>query len=382
FGYQFFWFIITIVTLPSQIEAIMGNETKGSGMAVISIFSGLLFLFFSPVAGALNDGNKVALPSGLAGWGKRRPWILVGCLGMCLSLFFLTPTDSLADYTIAYLFLNFSSVVCSIPFNGLVADVTPLEQNGHVSSIMGALNLLGYLVGALVGIGAADIPLYTLYFLMSSVFIICTLVTCVYVEEAPSSHDATPIQWRDLAWDILRPLWTHKSFMLVFVSRFLFQLGIATIQSFLQYWISDCVATSMEATTAVSVAMIPNLVLAPLCALLVPKTNRKRTVYVSAVLMTVACVMMMVCTEFEYALLVSSFFGMGYGPFMTCEFAMLMDVLPKQQDAARDMSLWHTALILPQIVSTPLAGWLLDYFQGVGASAHVHCLGYKVPLAV
>ena len=69
---------------------------------------------------------------------------------------------------------------------------------------------------------------------------------------------------------------------------------------------------------------------------------------------------------------------MGYGPFMTVEFAMLMDVLPNARDAARDMSLWHTALILPQIVSTPLAGWMLDLFQEIGNRDHVHCLGYKV----
>ncbi len=64
---------------------------------------------------------------------------------------------------------------------------------------------------------------------------------------------------------------------------------------------------------------------------------------------------------------------------MTVEFAMLMDVLPNPRDAARDMSLWHTALILPQIVSTPLAGWMLDLFQGIGNRDHlIHCLGYKV----
>ncbi len=57
---------------------------------------------------------------------------------------------------------------------------------------------------------------------------------------------------------------------------------------------------------------------------------------------------------------------------------MLMDVLPSKEDVARDMSLWHTALILPQIISTPLAGYLLDYFQNVGLQSGAHCLGYKV----
>ena len=149
FGYQFFWFIITIVTLPNQVEEIMGGTLKGSGMAVISLTSGILFLVLSPIAGALNDRYHDAR------WGKRHPWILLGTIGMITNLFFLSGQNSLFGYTMAYLSLNIFSIICSIPFNGLVADITPREQNGHVSSVMGAMNLFGYLTGAILGIGAA-----------------------------------------------------------------------------------------------------------------------------------------------------------------------------------------------------------------------------------
>jgi MFS family permease len=69
---------------------------------------------------------------------------------------------------------------------------------------------------------------------------------------------------------------------------------------------------------------------------------------------------------------------LGYGPFISTEFAMLMDVLPSEDDAGKDMALWHSALLLPQIVATPVAGWLLDWFQEIGKRDQVQCLGYKV----
>jgi MFS family permease len=375
FGYQYFWFLVTIIILPSQVEQITGTETKGTGLGIISFVSGIAFLVVSPIAGSLNDRFDHR-------YGRRRPWILLGTLGMVLSLFFMNGTRSLFGYTIAYLCLNLAAICCSIPFNGLVADMTVTEQNGQVSTVMGALNLFGYLFAAITGVFCSDLPISILYSGMGVVFITCTVLTCKLSEPFSlgigMNQNLQELEWMKLFQDIFKPLLIHREFRLVFFSRFLFQLGIATIQSFLQYWISDCVTTGMESTKAVSLVMIPNLVLAPICALLTPNTNRKRTVYISSLLMISASLLMCFATDLSLAFIVSSLFGIGYGPFMTVEFAMLMDVLPNHNDAARDMSLWHTALILPQIISTPIAGWLLDWFQGVGNQEGVHCLGYKV----
>jgi len=55
-----------------------------------------------------------------------------------------------------------------------------------------------------------------------------------------------------------------------------------------------------------------------------------------------------------------------------------MDVLPSKDDFARDIALWSTALILGQVMATPLAGVLLDLFQTIGGDYGVQCLGYTV----
>ncbi|KAI9202632.1 uncharacterized protein BJ171DRAFT_559034 [Polychytrium aggregatum] len=174
----------------------------------------------------------------------------------------------------------------------------------------------------------------------------------------------------------------NANFRLVFASRFMFQMGIATVQQFLQYWIGDCVSVDMSPSRAVSIALIPLLTLSPLGALAIPKSRRKVVVYAAAALMALSCVLMIVTTYFYAALAVSGIFGLGYGPFLSVEFAMLMDVLPSKDDAARDISLWHTALVLPQIVASPIAGWVRDGFQPLGTQWDVQCLGYKVMFSV
>jgi hypothetical protein len=42
------------------------------------------------------------------------------------------------------------------------------------------------------------------------------------------------------------------------------------------------------------------------------------------------------------------------------------------------MGVWHVALTLPQVISTPIAGYLLDRFQIVGGNVGYPNLGYTV----
>ncbi|KAI8818301.1 uncharacterized protein EV422DRAFT_551241 [Fimicolochytrium jonesii] len=201
---------------------------------------------------------------------------------------------------------------------------------------------------------------------------------------------------------LVKPLWTHRDFALVFASRFLFQLGIGTIQQFMQYFIQDCVPTTLPPTRAVSLALLPLLLTSPLTALLTTSLPLKKpTVYTSALLFTLTSLLLISTRSFPVALVASTVFGVGYGPFVSVEFAMLMDVLPGRGDVARDISLWHSALVLPQIVAVPLAGVVRDVGQrwgekagdneltvgggmgmGGGEGEERGCLGYQMIFAI
>lgn len=53
--------------------------------------------------------------------------------------------------------------------------------------------------------------------------------------------------------------------------------------------------------------------------------------------------------------------------------ALATDLLPNPHEYAKDMGIWSLALVLPQVVASPIAGKLLDYFEQIGPSMH---LGY------
>ena len=82
--------------------------------------------------------------------------------------------------------------------------------------------------------------------------------------------------------------------------------------------------------------------------------------------------------NFEVAVLMGIVFGLGYGAYQAVDWALASDILPSEDDYAKDMGVWHVAMTLPQSIATPIAGVLLDNFQRIGKSAGQPTLGYTV----
>jgi MFS family permease len=158
------------------------------------------------------------------------------------------------------------------------------------------------------------------------------------------------------------------------------QMGISTLTKYLQYFIKDCLnmPDSLKASQATSLALLPLLILSPIAALAVgpmmKKGERKSIVYVSGCLMISAAMMGLFSFESYYISFVfTSVFGLGYGPYLSVEYAIIFESLPDIRNSARDMALWHTAMILPDFF-TVIAGGIRDFLQGI----HTYkCLGYK-----
>ncbi|RKO88104.1 hypothetical protein BDK51DRAFT_51334 [Blyttiomyces helicus] len=230
-AYQFYWLLVSIVIVPAQIEAIAGSEHKGTALSLVAAVAGFLNLFLAIIMGALNDRFT-------SKYGRRLPWVILGATLMCLTLPTLWPTDTLAGYVFGYAALTASTVVASVPYNGLIADVAgDGPQRSRVSAVMGAFNLGGYLLGAIVGVFALKMGTPALYGVMVAVMCVGTGVTLWTTREGVVAlgEDAKgPIRWRPFLVDMVRPLWAFPDFAMVFASRFCFQLAIATFQQFLQ----------------------------------------------------------------------------------------------------------------------------------------------------
>ncbi len=397
---SFFWFAtnvhwtaILLVTMPSQIKAAVGNDAKGSALGLVLGAGALISMVIAPVFGALSD--RIRLPG--FGGGRRKPWIVIGTLGNVIGLiglaYLIQPgrPDSLVGWTAAFLVVELFNNIATAPYSALIPDLVPAEQRGAASGWMGLMVMLGTFAGGVMGFLMDALGGITgIYFLLMGVMLLGMVVTLVGVRE-PDVSVTRQFKWGEF-WRGLYDPFKHSDFTWVFLTRMLVTMGIFTVQEFLQYYLGDVIGAPFilagvgqvaeKPEVAVSFFLLPLLlgaIVSTLAAgILSDRHGRKIMVYLAGALMGLVALVFVVFHSFTLAVLMGVIFGLGYGAYESVDWALASDILPSMDDYAKDMGVWHVAMVLPQVLATPIAGFLLDNFQRVGKAQSIPNLGYTV----
>jgi MFS family permease len=328
---------------------------------------------------------------------------LVALAGM--AYFPFLPTGPLWGFTVAfwlyvggYLLANAANNFASAPYSALMPDVVPVEQRGIASGWIGFMTILGTGVGILVSgllVNHQAAPevfrsqIATVYTLIGVLLVIGTLISVLGIHEPVITAQAKPFRWPEFWRSLLEPF-KSPDFFWVFFTRLLVTMGIFTINNYLQLYMGDVVkvfsafgvtlATTPE--SAVTYMLVLLLLFAVVSSIvggqLSDKYGRKLLVFISGGIMALVAILLIVTHQYTAALVIGAIFGIGYGAYTSVDWALATDVLPNMDDAAKDMGLWHMALTIPQFLATPVAGRLLDTFQGVGRTTGRPNLGYTV----
>jgi MFS family permease len=277
-------------------------------------------------------------------------------------------------YALFYLLVATSFTTATVPYNGLIADKSHSEQRGLSSGMMGFMILFGNISGASLGLFFVQLGVLGIYAVVISLMVICVLITVISVTEIPGKAIHEPIGIKKIFIGFWEPLKGHD-FRWVFITRFLLQQGVSTVTGFLEYWLSDMVHLPNCWTPERSVAMmlVPLLGTAAIgsiiCGVVSDRIGRRKPlVIMSAVLMFVVSTILTFIRghdAYYIALILAFIFGAGFGCFQAVDFALVMDVLPDNKDKAKDIAVWHQALILPQALATPIGGFVLDLFESI-----------------
>jgi hypothetical protein len=76
----------------------------------------------------------------------------------------------------------------------------------------------------------------------------------------------------------------------------------------------------------------------------------------------------------------AAIFGLGYGAYVSVDWALVTDVLPNEDNYARDMGIWNVALTAPQVLSYVIGAFVITAFSagGVFAIGGQPTLGYTL----
>lgn len=345
--------------LPLQLDTPEGDWIRGvvSSGLVLGV-GGLAGVVAGPLAGALSDRAR-------AGRHRRRPWALGGVwlTAACLVLtgFAAGPWAVGAGWV----GVSVGVAVSSAAFTALIADQLPTTQRGAASAAVGSSQAVGIVLGVgLVVLLGLDIV--SGYLLLAGVIAVAGTAAALLLPDPPTTVAQRPstvgrprlasLRDRDFAWMLSGRLVTNIGNA----------LGTALFLFFLLHGLGQESAAAQDNLLLLIVVYTVFVVLASVVTGIVSdRTGRRRTLTVAATVVQAASgVAIVLVPTFEMTMVAAALMGLGYGAFSTVGLAFAADLLPDEQDHARDLGIVNVTAALGQLIGPVLGAGLVALVGG------------------
>ncbi|MEU3403646.1 MFS transporter [Streptomyces sp. NPDC006670] len=347
------------ILLALQVEHV-DPAGKVANFGLIAGVSAIFATVFNPVAGALSDRS-----------GRRNPWILGGGLAAVPAMLLLGLADTILLIALAWCLGQAVMNVYQAALTSVVPDRVPVTARGKASAAVGLGLPFGSALGALAGAAFAD-EYRTGYLLFGVIVAVAAVVFtgCTRERRLPA-RAALPV--REQAAAFASALRDHD-FRWAFIGRALLVLGYFAVSGYQLYVLQDHTVLpdgmKPEAAVAVltpltSVSMAVSTVLG---GWLSDRLDRRKLfVGASALLSAVALAVPAVSASWSAMLVFAVLNGLAFGCYMAVDTALVTMVLPRAEDAARDMGVLNVANAGPQIVAPLVASVVVSVSGGYTA---------------
>lgn len=354
------------VLLPDQVQDIAPHD-KSAMLGVVTGFGALVALVAGPVAGALSDATG-------SRFGRRRPWILGGALLGCLGLAALSGQHGILGVTLLWCVAQAGLNALQAGISALVPDRVPVRQRGVVSGWVGLTQSLGVVV-AVVLVSVVVTGRVSGYLTLGILVVLCALPIVL------RSPDPQPPAEERPAFDLSTLLRAfrisprqHPDFAWAWGTRFLVQLGNALATLYLLYFLRDKVRyqdrfagqTASDGLLIVivlyTVTTVATVVIGG--AISDRSGKRKPSVVVAGYVMAVAALLLAAWPTWTGTLVAAAILGLGNGVYLSVDQALITQVLPADEDRAKDLGIINIANSAPQVLGPAIAAPVVTYLGG------------------
>ncbi len=349
------WTALIIIVVPRAVLFIVGRNSS-TGILSALVFSGsLIATFVQPWAGWVSDRVRHA-------WGRRRPYIMWGTFGNVLGLLIMGYSGhSLYFFALGYLMVQFFSNLAQAAYQALIPDLVSEEQRGLASGWMGFMTQFAIIFGALVPNYFGD---KSVSWILAIILLLGWAITQWGVHEQDSRNlSVEPVTLTQG----LRQLWIsprrYPDFWWVFATRLMVMLGFATLENYLFYYLKFTVGLKSPESTVFRILVL--LTLGSLISVLTAGWisdrvhKRKILVFTGGLLMGATALTFVFAHNMLLILSMGLVFGVGYGIYLSTDWALAVDVLPPGPTQGRSMGLWQASFNLGQVGAGFIAGLVI-----------------------
>ena len=358
------WEALTSVLLPFLVLRAVGDVRKAVALSLLTVLGTALASVVHPLAGWASDTTR-------SRWGRRRPYLLAGGVLSAVALVGMALETGYVQLLACVLVLQFAYNVATAAYQAYIPELAPRGGRGRASGFMGLMSSVGALVGA---IGSLYLVHGTTYRLMLAVLAALLLGgICLTVWGLPEAPALAAVPRRAPARPVAARLARYRDFIWVVVTRGLVMLAFYTLLTYLAYYIKD-VAGMSNYVAASSEVVAVTILAAALCTLWAGRRSdavgRRAIVCAAGVLMGLGAIAFLLVRGLMPLLAVGAVFGLGYGAYVSVDWALVTDVLPDPSALARDMGFWGLATTVPQVVAPVIAGAVFLLVPAGGAAAY------------
>jgi MFS family permease len=349
------------VLLPLQIEHI-DRAHKVAALGVVAGVSAVFALVFNPIGGALSDRTR-------SRFGRRAPWLVTASAVLLGTLALLGQAGTVLLILIAWCLTQAVANLYQAPLTAVVPDRVAPARRGAASSVAGVASVLGGVAGVGIAslfsghLGAGYVVLGVLLVGTAWYFVLTTA-------DAPAGELARPARDGLRLGDFLSAL-RHRDFTLVFASRAAAILGYFLVISYELYILTDYIKLpgamrpAQGVTVLAAISAVGAILAAAVAGPASDRLNRRKPfVILSSAIAGGACILPVLSPTFTTIEIFAAFAGLAFGCYLSVDAALVTLVLPRSEDAARDLGVLNIANAGPQVVAPLFAALIISHLGG------------------